>query len=81
MQLLQEGAVGELTADQKEVIGAQREDLERLERMMRDLLDITRLEAGVTPPRFGSVAPNELAAAAVAGGRRAGAGKGVCADR
>ncbi len=65
VQLLQEGAVGELTPDQKEVIEAQREDLERLERMMRDLLDITRLEAGVTPPRFALVAPNELADSAV----------------
>ena len=65
VQLLEEGAVGELSADQKEVIGAQREDLERLERMMRDLLDITRLEAGVTPPRFEIVPPGELVQAAV----------------
>ena len=65
VQLLQEGAVGELSADQKEVIAAQREDLERLERMMRDLLDITRLEAGVTPPRFEIVPPAELVRGAV----------------
>jgi signal transduction histidine kinase len=65
VQLLEEGAVGELTPDQKAVIAAQHEDLERLERMMRDLLDITRLEAGVTPPRFAIVAPQELLEAAV----------------
>ena len=65
VQLLQEGAVGELTPDQKEVIGAQRDDLERLERMMRDLLDVTRLEAGVTPPRFEIVPSVELATAAL----------------
>ena len=65
VQLLQEGAVGELTPDQKEVIAAQREDLERLERMMRDLLDITRLEAGVTPPRFEIVSAAELVTAAI----------------
>ena len=65
VQLLQEGAVGELTPDQQEVIGAQREDLERLERMMRDLLDITRLEAGVTPPRFEIAAASELVTAAI----------------
>ena len=65
VQLLQEGAVGELTPDQKEVIAAQRDDLERLERMMRDLLDVTRLEAGVTPPRFEIVPSAELAASAL----------------
>jgi PAS domain S-box-containing protein len=64
VQLLEEGAVGALTPEQKAVIAAQHEDLERLERMMRDLLDITRLEAGVTPPRFAIVAPKELLEAA-----------------
>lgn len=62
VQLLQEGAVGELSADQREVVAAQREDLERLERMMRDLLDITRLEAGVTLPRFAAVPAAEMTA-------------------
>ncbi|HLK58635.1 MAG TPA: ATP-binding protein [Chthonomonadaceae bacterium] len=65
VQLLQEGAVGELTPEQKEVVAAQREDLDRLERMMRDLLDMTRLEAGVTPPRFELVPATELVASAV----------------
>ena len=60
VQLMQEGAVGELTEDQREVVNAQREDLDRLERMMRDLLDITRLEAGVVPPRFEMISPGEL---------------------
>lgn len=59
-QLLEEGAVGPLTEDQKEVVAAQRDDLERLDRLMRDLLDITRLEAGVTPPRLEIVQPREL---------------------
>lgn len=65
VQLLQEGAVGALTPDQQEVVAAQREDLERLDRMMRDLLDMTRLEAGVTPPRFEIVSAKELIEAAV----------------
>jgi NtrC-family two-component system sensor histidine kinase KinB len=65
VQLLQEGAVGELNADQREVVAAQREDLERLERLMRDLLDITKLESGVTPPHLTTVAPGELVEAAV----------------
>jgi PAS domain S-box-containing protein len=60
VQLLQEGAVGKLTAEQQEVMDALRDDLERLERMMRDLLDMTRLEAGATPPRFEVVRPADL---------------------
>ena len=63
--LLQDGAAGELNADQKEIVAGQREDLERLEKMMRDLLDMTRLEAGVMPPRLERTAPRELVNAAV----------------
>lgn len=59
-QLLEEGAAGPLTAGQAEIVAAQREDLARLDRLMRDLLDITRLEAGVTPPRFELAAPSDL---------------------
>jgi NtrC-family two-component system sensor histidine kinase KinB len=65
VQLLEEGAVGPLTPEQKEVIAAQKEDLQRLERMMRDLLELTRLEAGVTPPRFEIAPPHELIRGAV----------------
>lgn len=64
VQLLQEGAVGPLGDGQREVVDALRQDLLRLERMMRDLLDLTRLEAGATPPRLEVVAPGELAKAA-----------------
>jgi two-component system, NtrC family, sensor histidine kinase KinB len=60
VQLLQEGAVGTLTPEQTDIVNAQRQDLERLDRMMRDLLDLTRLEAGAMPPRFEVVAPLEL---------------------
>lgn len=63
-ELLQEGAVGILTPAQSELVAAQRQDLERLERMMRDLLDLTRLEAGANPPRFEVIAPTELVRAA-----------------
>ncbi|MCW3099694.1 MAG: Alginate biosynthesis sensor protein KinB [Chthonomonadaceae bacterium] len=65
VQLLEEGAVGALTPEQCEIVSAQKEDLERLERMMGDLLDITRLEAGVTPPRVEIVLPQILVKTAV----------------
>ncbi len=77
VQLLQEGAVGELTSEQKQVVDAQKEDLDRLERMMRDLLDITRLEAGVTPPSFVLVSPRELSDAALQAVASQAAVKGV----
>lgn len=60
-QLLLEGAIGELTSEQREVVQTQQEDLNRLEKLMRDLLDVTRLEAGSLPPRMDPVAPKELA--------------------
>ncbi len=65
VQLMGEEAIGPLNAGQKEIVAAQREDLERLDRMMRDLLDLTRLEAGVTPPRFELTPPKSLIEAAV----------------
>lgn len=63
-QLLHTGAAGPLTPTQQEIVEAQREDLARLQRLMRDLLDITRLEAGTTPLRREPVAPMELLCAA-----------------
>jgi PAS domain S-box-containing protein len=60
VQLLQEGAAGALNAQQAELVGAQRADLERLERLMRELLDITRLEAGTMVPRLVPVTAAEL---------------------
>lgn len=59
-QLLKEGAAGQLNSKQQEVVEAQLEDLDRLNILLRDLLDLTRLEAGVTPPRFEIVHPEAL---------------------
>jgi PAS domain S-box-containing protein len=60
VQLLLEGAIGDLTEEQKEVVRVQQEDLDRLEKLMRDLLDVTRLEAGSLPPRFELISPVEV---------------------
>ncbi|MDX2066245.1 MAG: ATP-binding protein [Fimbriimonadaceae bacterium] len=51
VQLLEEGAAGDLTASQRDVVRVQRQDLERLEQLTRDLLDITKLESGTMTPR------------------------------
>jgi PAS domain S-box-containing protein len=60
VKLMEEGAAGELTPSQREIVEAQKQDLVRLEQMTQDLLDVTRLEAGVTPPRFEIVSLPEL---------------------
>ena len=46
VHLLLEGAAGELAAKQREVLEACREECERLERLMRGLLDLSRIESG-----------------------------------
>ncbi len=59
--LLIEGVAGPLTPTQIEVLVSQREDLERLERLMRDLLDVSKLEAGASPPKLEAITVMELA--------------------
>ena len=50
VHLLLEGAVGELNDRQTEVLSACTEDCERLDKLMRDLLDLSRIEAGESHP-------------------------------
>lgn len=64
VQLLDEGAAGPLSDAQREVVAVQKNDLERLERLMHELLDITRLEAGTMVPRPAVVPAGELLASA-----------------
>lgn len=60
-QLLRDGAGGDLTDSQREIVTMQLEDLERLEKLTRDLLDVTKLETGVQRPKTEPVPPFELA--------------------
>ena len=59
--LLKDGAAGPLTPDQAEILQTQATDLERLERLMRDLLDSSKLEAGAALPKLEPVQVAELA--------------------
>ncbi len=59
-QLLGEGAAGPLNENQAEIIRAQEEELIRLERVIEELLDLTKLEAGTTPPRLELISVSEL---------------------
>lgn len=60
VHLLLEGAAGELNEKQAEVLGACREDCERLDKLMRDLLDLSRIEAGESQPELGLVRARDL---------------------
>lgn len=64
-ELLKEGSAGTLNPKQQNIVEAQLEDLNRLNILLRDLLDLTRLEAGTTPPRFEIIYPGELVTSAV----------------
>jgi two-component system, NtrC family, sensor histidine kinase KinB len=63
--LLLEGALGELTDAQTEVLQACRQDCERLDKLMRDLLDLSKIEAGESQPHLASVSARELLTTAV----------------
>jgi PAS domain S-box-containing protein len=60
VHLLLEGAVGDLNDKQIEVLSACREDCERLDKLMRDLLDLSRIEAGDSQPQLRPLNLREL---------------------
>jgi PAS domain S-box-containing protein len=65
VHLLLEGALGELTDKQSEVLQACRQDCERLDKLMRDLLDLSKIEAGESRPQLAPVRARDLIATAV----------------
>jgi two-component system, NtrC family, sensor histidine kinase KinB len=65
VHLLLEGALGELTDQQNEVLQACRQDCERLDKLMRDLLDLSRIEAGESQPQLAAISARDLLATAV----------------
>ena len=62
--LLLERAAGELTDKQVEILSACRDDCDRLDQLMRDLLDVSRIEAGESKPSFEPVRTRDLLDAA-----------------
>jgi two-component system, NtrC family, sensor histidine kinase KinB len=58
-------AAGELTDQQKDILYACREDGERLEKLMRDLTDLSRIESGEAAPRLAPVNVGEAIQSAV----------------
>jgi NtrC-family two-component system sensor histidine kinase KinB len=60
VHLLLEGALGELTDTQTEVLQACRQDCERLDKLMRDLLDLSKIEAGESQPDLAAISARDL---------------------
>jgi PAS domain S-box-containing protein len=65
MHCLIEGAAGEMTDKQKDILYACREDGERLERLMRDLTDLSRIESGEVAPRLAPVRIEDIVQSSV----------------
>jgi PAS domain S-box-containing protein len=65
LHCLLEDAAGETTDKQKDILYACREDSERLERLMRDLTDLSRIESGEVAPRLEPVRVEDIVQSAV----------------
>ncbi|HTX53334.1 MAG TPA: ATP-binding protein [Candidatus Baltobacteraceae bacterium] len=63
VHLLLERAAGELSPKQEEVLQACKDDCHRLEQLMRDLMDLSRIEAGKDVPQLAPVRVPDLVAA------------------
>jgi signal transduction histidine kinase len=59
--LLLEGSLGPMTERQQRVVQVCRDDATRLERLMRELLDLSKIESGDTAPVRASVEASALA--------------------
>jgi PAS domain S-box-containing protein len=77
VHLLLEGASGTLTERQQEVLAACREDCDRLEKLMRDLLDLSKIEAGEAAPHLLPVSAGDLIAATAESFRTQVESKGI----
>ena len=80
VHLLLEGAVGDLNDRQTEVLSACREDCERLDKLMRDLLDLSRIEAGESHPNPKTIRTRDFIVNATEGLRAQVEAKGLSFD-
>jgi len=77
VHLLLEGAAGPLAPNQQELLQACKEDCERLERLMRDLLDLSRIEAGKNVPQVAPIRVADLITASTDALRTQAEAKGL----
>ena len=77
VELLLEGAGGELSAKQLELLTICREDALRLDTLVKNLLDLSKIESGEAAPQLTPVQPREVIVAAVEPLRRQAVAKGL----
>ncbi|MCP3166117.1 ATP-binding protein [Myxococcus qinghaiensis] len=77
VHLVAEGMVGAVTEKQADLLFAAREDCERLQGIVDDLLDLSRIQAGQLRLEVRRVSPEELVDAALDSQRAAAAERGV----
>jgi PAS domain S-box-containing protein len=65
IHLLLEGAAGTLDERQQEILEVCREDTARLDRLMRELLDLSKIESGAITPQLAPMRPATLVAGAL----------------
>jgi signal transduction histidine kinase len=65
IHLLLEGSAGPLDQRQQDILQVCREDAARLDRLMRELLDLSKIESGAVTPQLTPVRPATLLAGAV----------------
>jgi len=65
IHLLLEGTTGQLAERQQEILEVCREDTARLDRLMRELLDLSKIESGAVTPVLAPIRPSTLIAGAI----------------
>jgi PAS domain S-box-containing protein len=80
IHLLLEGAAGPLDERQRDILQVCREDTTRLDRLMRELLDLSKIESGAVTPQMAPMRPAKLLSEAVDPLRLQAEAKGVRFD-
>jgi PAS domain S-box-containing protein len=65
IHLLLEGTTGPLGERQQEILEVCREDTTRLDRLMRELLDLSKIESGAVTPVLAAIRPSTLISGAI----------------
>src|SRR5262245_22268947 len=77
IHLLLEGTAGPIDRKQRDILEVCRDDTDRLERLMRQLLDLSKIESGATAPVRRSISPSILVREAVDSLARQAESKGL----